>query len=134
MLKEKLTDLQRNITDNGNFADRIIEESFNIVKNAQKTRENATELQKQYDAAKTTLDQKLNNVKSTKERAKEVLNNAVNLATRVSKTQDDVFRLQDNDQGVALEGLERQLQMLIKKMNDYTMKLEAKAQDYKTCN
>lgn len=133
LLKDRLTDLQRNITDNGNFASRVIEESINIMKNAQKTKEESSDLQDKYDTAKTELDQKLTNIRSTKERANEVFKKAFTLVTQVTKSQGDVEKLQDSAQGIELENLETQLQMLIKRMNRSTKDLEDRVLHYKTC-
>lgn len=133
LLKERLTDLQRNITDNGNFASRVIEESLNIRKNAQKTKEDSIGLQEKYQTAKTELNQKLSNIKSTKERAQEVSKKAFNLVTKVTKSQGDVEKLQDSAQGIELDNLENQIQILIKRMNESTKKLEERVQHYKNC-
>lgn len=133
LLKDRLTDLQRNITDNGNFASRVIEESVNIMKNAQKTKEDSIGLQEKYNTAKTELDQKLNNIKTTKERADEVFKKAFNLVTKVTKSQSDVEKLQDVGQGEELDNLEKQLQMLIRRMNQSTKVLEERVQHYKNC-
>lgn len=133
LLKARLTDLQRNITDNGNFAKRVVEESANIMKNAQKTKDESVALHDKYDTAKIELDHKLNNIKSTKERANEVFKKAFNLVTKVTKSQGDVEKLQNSAQGTELENLENQLQMLIKRMNKSTKDLEDKVGYYKTC-
>lgn len=133
ILKDRLTDLQRNITDNGNFASRVIEESVNIMKNAQKTKEESAGLQEKYNTAKTELDKKLNNIRSTKERASEVFKKAFNLVTKVTKSQGDVAKLQDSAQGSELENLENQLQQLIMRMNKSTKELEDKVHFYKNC-
>ncbi|KAJ8950383.1 hypothetical protein NQ314_007922 [Rhamnusium bicolor] len=134
ILKEKLTDLQRNITDNGNFANRVIEESINIVKNAQKTKNDSIVLEDTYRTARNKLEQKLNSVKATNERANELSSKALNLVAKVTTTQEDIQKLEDSSQGDDLEALERQLKVLIEKMNEYTMTLENRVQYYKTCN
>nr|XP_023021103.1 laminin subunit beta-1 isoform X2 [Leptinotarsa decemlineata] len=133
-LKNKLTDLQRNITDNGIFANRVIEESENIVKSAQKTKDDSLELQNKYNAATGELEQKLNNVKATKERANDLFTKALNLVARVTKTQEDIQKLEDSGQGEELKNLENLLQDLIKKMNKYTSQLDNKVLFYKNCN
>ncbi|CAG9828598.1 unnamed protein product [Diabrotica balteata] len=133
-LKNKLTDLQRNITDNGIFANRVIEESINIKQNAQKTREESVVLQEKYNKATNELDQKLNNVKATKERASDLFKKSINLVAKVTKTQEDIQKLEDSGQLLELKTLEDTLQGLIKKMNDYTSRLEGKMQYYKNCN
>lgn len=132
-LKKKLTDLQRNITDNGIFANRVIEESVNIVKNAEKTKEDARQLEEKYNKTRNELDQKLNNVKSTKERANDLFTKALNLVSRITNTQEGIHKLEDSNQRDDLDHLERQLEMLIKKMNDYTSILEGKVVYYKNC-
>ncbi|KAJ8913194.1 hypothetical protein NQ315_009031 [Exocentrus adspersus] len=134
IIKEKLTDLQRNITDNGIFANRVIEESVNIATNAQKTREDSIILEDKYKVARKELEQKLNYVKSTKERANDLFTKAFNLVTTVTKTQDSIQKLEDSSQGDDLDSLEKQLQMLIKRMNEYTVSLENRVYYYKTCN
>ncbi|CAH1103667.1 unnamed protein product [Psylliodes chrysocephalus] len=133
-LRDKLTNLQRNITDNGNFANIVIKESENIKKNAQKTKEESVVLQNKYNKATHELDEKLNNVKGTKERANELYKKSLNLVAKVTKTQVEIENLENSGQLGDLETLERQLQNLIKKMNDYTGRLESKMQWYKNCN
>ncbi|KAG5893086.1 hypothetical protein JTB14_029481 [Gonioctena quinquepunctata] len=133
-LKDKLTDLQRNITDNGIFANRVIEESGNIVKSAEKTKEESKELQNKYNKATHELERKLNNVKATKERAGDLFTKALNLVAKVTKTQEDIQKLEDNGQGEELENLENLLQELIKKMNSYTAQLDTRVLYYKNCN
>lgn len=134
VLKDKLADLQRNITDNGIFANRVVEESVNIKKNAQKTKEESGVLQDKYNKATNDLAKKLNNVKVTKERASELFKKSINLVAKVTKTQEDIQKLEDSGQLYDIETLERQLQGLIKKMSDYTGQLESKMQYYKHCN
>lgn len=133
LLRDRLTDLQRNITDNGNFATRVIEESVNIMKNAQQTQEESMDLKNKYSTAKSELNKKLENIKSTKERANEVFKKAFNLVTKVSNSQGEVENLQDSTQERELENLENQLLMLIGRMNRSTSELEMKVTYYKTC-
>ncbi|CAH2007905.1 unnamed protein product [Acanthoscelides obtectus] len=132
-LKSKLTDLQRNITDSGVFANRVIKNSVSIMKNAQQTKTDSAKLQEQYHTVQKELDDKLNNVKSIKERADELFNKALNLVAKVTKTQDDIHQLENNNQSNDLDHLERQLQNLIRRMNEYTGALEGKLQYYKSC-
>lgn len=112
----------------------MIEESVNIVTNAQKAREESGVLEKKYKTARKELEKKLNSVKSTKERANDLFTKALNLVAKVTTTQDSIQKLEDSNQGDELDGLERQLQALIKRMNEYTASLEKSVYHYKSCN
>lgn len=132
-IKGKLAGLQRNITDNEIFANRIIEESINTLVNAEKTSADSEQLQSKYEDAKHRLDQNLEKVKNTKDRSTNLFNKALDLVDKVKKTEDNIIKLEESSQGDDLKNLERQLQVLINKMMDYTKVLEDGVKNYKIC-
>lgn len=67
-------------------------------------------------------------------RANELFNRALNLVSKVTKTETDIRKLQEGKQNEDLAGLEKQLQELIQRMNHYTQKIEGRVQHYKICN
>ncbi|XP_060515754.1 laminin subunit beta-1 isoform X2 [Cylas formicarius] len=132
-IKERIIDLQENITGNEQFANRVITESVNILKNAESTSAESKELQTKYEDARVKLDENLNKVKTTKERSNELFNKALNLVAKVTKTQEDIQRLEESAQDEELSNLENQLQNLIGRMMHYTKTLEERVQHYKIC-
>lgn len=133
-LGEMLMNLQNNITNNGIYANRVVNESVNIISNAKKTNTDYNELQNKYGKAKNDLNVKLEKATNFKDRSNELFTMALDIAVKVTKTQEEIEKLEKDSQGSELEKLENQLQDLIRKMNDYNNQLEHKVQYYKVCN
>lgn len=133
-LEEQLNQLQRNITDNGIYANRVVNESTNILDEAVKTYNKFNNLQVKYNDVKSDLIINLNQVQASKERANMLFNKAFNLVAKVTRTEEDILKLENEGQEDDIYDLEAQLQDLIRRMDGYTMKIEERVQYYKLCN
>ncbi|XP_019880916.2 laminin subunit beta-1 isoform X2 [Aethina tumida] len=132
-MKQKLNELQANTTNNGIYADKIMEESVNIMKNAEKTQDDFNQLKDKYNNAKDQLHQDLNRVKLSKERSKELITKAFALGDKVTKTLEDIQKLENSSRDDLLSVLENKLNGLILNMNRYTNELQGKVDYYKQC-
>ncbi|CAH0562710.1 unnamed protein product [Brassicogethes aeneus] len=132
-MKERLNDLQNNITNNGIYADKIINESAHILKNAETTQKEFDQLKKKYADAKNNLHKELSRVKTAKEKSKELITKALSLGAKVTKTQEDIEKLEKTSKDDVLNHLQNKLDRLIKEMNGHTEELERKVNYYEEC-
>lgn len=133
-LEEQLNQLQRNITDNGLYADRVVNESTNILQKAMDTYDNFNALQTKYAKAKSNLTVNLTKVQSSKDRANELFNRALALIAKINNNKEEINKLESNTQKDTLEVLESKLQDLVRRMDGYNQKIQARVQYYKHCN
>lgn len=132
-MSDDINQLQQNITDNDIYANRVVNESVSILNVARNTYDKFNNLQVKYKKAKQDLNTNFNKVKSSKQRAQELFTKALNLVARVTKTQEEIERLENTAHGDDLSLLEAQLADLIRRMNGYTGNIEEMVKYYKIC-
>ncbi|RZB39836.1 Laminin EGF, Prominin, and/or AAA 13 domain containing protein [Asbolus verrucosus] len=133
-LEDQLNQLQRNITDNGIYAERVANESENILQKAKEAYSGFNDLQTKYSQTQKKLNMNLNKVQSSKQRAHDLVNRALKLYATVTKTGENISKLELNSQENHLKSLEAQLQELLRRMDGYTKKIQERLNYYKMCN
>lgn len=131
---DQLNQLQRNITNNGLYANRVVNESSDILEKAKGTYDNFNGLQAQYTKAQVNLSSSLNKVQLSKDKATDLFKRAWDLVAKVTSTEEEINKLENSSQNDILESLENKLQELIRLMNGYNAKIGERVQYYKQCN
>lgn len=133
-LENKLNNLQHNITNNVIYANRVKNETSSILQNAKKAYEYFDSLNSDYETAKNKLAGNINNVRSLKERANDLFKKVVALLAQINTTDDEIKKLKTSKNSLQdPKAMENKLQLLIKRADDSTRKIESQINYYKGC-
>lgn len=114
------------------FAQRVIEESQEIHKEANDTHDKSEKLLKQYQHVKMELESKLSKVENSKDRAHDLINRAYNLTKKIKDAETSIDNLKNTPEAF-LRSLEDNIQQLIQEMNQHNEKIAYKESYYKKC-
>lgn len=132
-LDEKLKDLRKLIQGSRFTAQILKNDSVNIGEKVEETTSNLNKLENDYKNAEKELNNTLAKVLDSRQKAVGLYDRALNLTATVTKTQEDLLKLQNQSAGGNLSALASEIDRLVKEMDDYTSIIEKKADYFKHC-